>query len=154
VVVNNWAKRTPKNFKFTAKFPRVITHGKRLKHVDKELEQFFEAIGPLSVKILALLIQLPPSFQIHEGLQSLRELVMELYTRFRYAVEVRHSSWFQDLVYNFFADNDICMVWSQGIMYLYDFNSLCYVSTRDKCRWPHPSKDGNTQENVGKNGIY
>ena len=33
--------------------------------------------------------------------------------RFRYAVEVRHSSWFQDLAYNFFANNDICMVWSQ-----------------------------------------
>jgi hypothetical protein len=27
---------------------RVITHDKRLKDVDKELEQFFEAIGPLS----------------------------------------------------------------------------------------------------------
>lgn len=49
-MVNNWVKRTPKNFKFTAKFPRVITHDKRLKDVDKELEQFFEAIGPLSNK--------------------------------------------------------------------------------------------------------
>jgi uncharacterized protein YecE (DUF72 family) len=112
-IVNNWAKRTPKNFKFTAKFPRAITHEKRLKHVDKELKQFFEAMGPLSDKMLALLIQLPPSLQIHEGLQSLRELVTELDTRFRYAVEVRHSSWFQDLAYNFFANNDICLVWSQ-----------------------------------------
>jgi uncharacterized protein YecE (DUF72 family) len=33
--------------------------------------------------------------------------------RFRYAVEVRHQSWFQDLAYNFFADNNFCMVWSQ-----------------------------------------
>jgi hypothetical protein len=62
-MVNNWAKRTPKNFKFTAKFPRAITHEKRLKHVDKELEQLIEAIGPLSDKMLALLIQLPPSLQ-------------------------------------------------------------------------------------------
>ena len=112
-MVNNWAKRTPKNFKFTAKFPRVITHDKRLKDVDKELEQFFEAIGPISDKALGLLIQLPPSIQIHEGLQSLRELVRELDTRFRYAVEVRHPSWFQDLAYNFFANNGICLVWSQ-----------------------------------------
>ncbi len=37
----------------------------------------------------------------------------ELDTRFRYAVEVRHRSWFQDLAYNFFANNDICLVWSQ-----------------------------------------
>jgi uncharacterized protein YecE (DUF72 family) len=111
--VSNWVKRTPKNFKFTAKFPRVITHDKRLKDVDKELEQFFEVIGPLSNKTLALLIQLPPSLQILEGLENLRELVRELDTRFRYAIEVRHRSWFQDLAYNFFADNGICLAWSQ-----------------------------------------
>jgi uncharacterized protein YecE (DUF72 family) len=58
--VNNWVKRTPKDFRFTAKFPRIITHEKRLKDVEKELDQFFEAIGPLSDKTLALLIQLPP----------------------------------------------------------------------------------------------
>jgi uncharacterized protein YecE (DUF72 family) len=111
--VKNWCKKTPPNFKFTAKFPRVITHDKRLKDVDKELEHFFEAIGPLSDKTLALLIQLPPSLQIFEGLERLREVVIELDNRFRYAVEVRHRSWFQDLAYNFFANNDICMVWSQ-----------------------------------------
>ena len=111
--VKNWSKKTPLNFKFTTKFPRVITHDKRLKDIDQELEQFFKAIGPLSNKTLALLIQLPPSLQIFEGLEGLRELLPELDTRFRYAVEVRHTSWFQDLAYNFFSDNDICMVWSQ-----------------------------------------
>jgi uncharacterized protein YecE (DUF72 family) len=112
-MVKNWYKKTPKDFKFTAKFPRIITHDKRLKEVDKELERFFDGMGPLSDKILALLIQLPPSLHIFEGLQSLRELVPRLDTRFRYAVEVRHTSWFQDLAYNFFSNNDICMVWSQ-----------------------------------------
>ena len=69
-------------------------------------------MGPLENKTLALLIQLPPSIQIHEGLERLRDLVPELDNRFRYAVEVRHRSWFQDLAYSFFANNDICMVWS------------------------------------------
>ena len=32
---------------------------------------------------------------------------------FRYAVEVHHSSWFSDLAYNFFRNNNIAMVWSQ-----------------------------------------
>ena len=48
--------KTPKNFKFTAKFPKVITHEKRLKEVDDELERFFDAMGPLENKTLALLI--------------------------------------------------------------------------------------------------
>ena len=73
-MVNNWVRRTPKNFKFTAKFPKVITHEKRLKDVDKELEHFFQAIAPLSHKTLTVLIQLPPSLQIFEGLENLRDL--------------------------------------------------------------------------------
>jgi uncharacterized protein YecE (DUF72 family) len=112
-MVNNWSKKTPKDFKFTAKFPKAITHDKRLKEVDEELDLLFEAIGGLSDKTLTLLMQLPPSLQIHEGLQSLRELVPQLDSRFRYAIEVRHRSWFQDLAYSFFSNNDICLVWSQ-----------------------------------------
>jgi uncharacterized protein YecE (DUF72 family) len=49
-MVHNWVKKTHKDFKFTAKFPKVITHEKRLKDVDKELEYFFEAIAPFSHK--------------------------------------------------------------------------------------------------------
>ena len=112
-MVKNWYKRSPQNFKFTAKFPKIITHDKRLKDVDKELERFLEAMRPLADKTMALLIQLPPSLHIFEGLERLRDLVPTLDTRFRYAVEVRHSSWFQDLAYNFFANNDLCLVWSQ-----------------------------------------
>ena len=105
-MVKNWYKRTPDNFRFTAKFPKVITHDKRLKNVEKELEYFLESISGLEEKILALLIQLPPSLGITEGLEGLREIVPELDKRFRYAVEVRDSSWFQDLAYNFFANNN------------------------------------------------
>jgi uncharacterized protein YecE (DUF72 family) len=112
-MVKNWYKRSPQNFKFTAKFPKIITHDKRLKDVDKELERFLEVMRPLADKTMALLVQLPPSLHIFEGLERLRDLVPKLDNRFRYAVEVRHSSWFQDLAYNFFANNDICMVWSQ-----------------------------------------
>jgi len=111
-MVKNWAMKTPKNFKFTAKFPKVITHDKRLLNVDKELEYFFDAMGPLEDKTLALLLQLPPSLGIHEGLARLKELVPELDTRFRYAIGVCNKSWFQDLAYRFFANNDLCMVWS------------------------------------------
>ncbi len=111
--VKNWSKMTPSNFRFTAKFPKVITHEKRLKNVDNELSLFFKAMEPLHDKILALLIQLPPSLEITEGLQRLREIIPILDNRFRYAIEIRNHSWFQDLAYNFFANNNLCMVWSQ-----------------------------------------
>jgi uncharacterized protein YecE (DUF72 family) len=108
----NWVKRTPDNFRFTAKFPKVITHDKLLVDTEEDVERFLENIEPLEKKTLAL-IQLPPSLEIMPGLEDLRNLLPLLDNRFRYAVEVRHHSWFQDLAYNFFADNDICLVWSQ-----------------------------------------
>jgi uncharacterized protein YecE (DUF72 family) len=112
-MVKNWINRTPDNFRFTAKFPKVITHDKLLVDVEEDVERFLENIEPLEKKTLALLIQLPPSLEIMPGLEHLRNLLPLLDHRFRYAVEVRHQSWFQDLAYNFFADNDLCLVWSQ-----------------------------------------
>ena len=55
--VKNWFKKTPENFKLTAKFPKVITHDKRIKGVSRELEYFFQSMLPLE-NILASLIQL------------------------------------------------------------------------------------------------
>ena len=113
-MVKNWYKRTPENFRFTAKFPKVITHDKRLSDFDEDqLNYFFETISELKEKLLALLIQLPPSIDIVEGIDALRNILPYLDKRFRYAVEVRHRSWFQDLAYNFFSNNNMCLVWSQ-----------------------------------------
>jgi len=54
-MVKNWCKKTPDHFRFTAKFPKVITHDKRLKDVEKELELFFSSMIYLEGKILDIL---------------------------------------------------------------------------------------------------
>jgi uncharacterized protein YecE (DUF72 family) len=94
--VKNWFKKTPDNFRFTAKFPKVITHDKHLLDVEREVEVFLRVMKPLYEKTLALLIQLPPSLEIMRGLEGLRKIVLLLdnNSRLRYAVEVRHQSWF------------------------------------------------------------
>jgi uncharacterized protein YecE (DUF72 family) len=113
-MVKNWYKRTPPNFRFAAKFPKVLTHNKRLRNIDEDqLDFFFDSMSELKEKVLALLIQLPPSIEIGKGLEALKNILPLLDKNFRYAVEVRHRSWFQDLAYNFFANNDMCLVWSQ-----------------------------------------
>jgi len=45
-MVRNWNRRTPNNFRFTAKFPKIVTHDKSFKNVE-----------PLKDKLLSLLIQ-------------------------------------------------------------------------------------------------
>ena len=112
-MVNNWDKRTSDNFRFAVKFPKVITHDKRLKDVGKDVEQFYDVMEPLYDKILVFLIQLPPSLQIAEGLDWIKNLQYQLYPSFRYAIEVRHHSWFNELFYNYIKEKNYCLVWSQ-----------------------------------------
>jgi uncharacterized protein YecE (DUF72 family) len=112
-MVRNWDKRTPNIFRFTAKFPKIITHDKKFKNVENDLELFYKRMEPLKDKVLALLIQLPPSYKLKEGLEDFSSYNFFFEGDFRYAVEVRHSSWFNDLAYNFFKNNNIAMVWSQ-----------------------------------------
>jgi uncharacterized protein YecE (DUF72 family) len=112
-MVNNWSKRTPDNFKFAVKFPKVITHDKCLKDVAKDIERFYDSMEPLYDKILVFLIQLPPSLQIAEGLDLIKNLQYTLDPSFRYAIEVRHHSWFNELFYNYLKENNYCLVWSQ-----------------------------------------
>jgi uncharacterized protein YecE (DUF72 family) len=113
LMVRNWRRRTPDSFRFTAKFPKIITHEKRFKDVEKDLELFYERMEPIKDKVLALLIQLPPSYQLKQGLEDFRNYNFFFEGSFRYAVEVRHPSWFNELAYNFFKRNNIAMVWSQ-----------------------------------------
>jgi uncharacterized protein YecE (DUF72 family) len=96
-MIKRWASVTPDDFRFTAKFPRY----------------FFDVMRPLRHKILALLLQLPPSLTAKEGLKKLRAMVHMLDSEFRYAIEVRHQSWFDKDVYKLLSDNNICLAWSQ-----------------------------------------
>ena len=113
IVVNNWNKRTSDSFRFAVKFPKVITHDKRLKNVGKDIKQFYDAMEPLYDKILVFLMQLPPSLQIAEGLESIKNLQYIFDPSFRYAIEVRHHSWFNELFYNYLKEKNYCLVWSQ-----------------------------------------
>ena len=112
-MVKNWNRRTPSNFRFTVKFPKIITHEKRFRNVESELLRFYENMEPLKDKILALLIQLPPSYDLKEGLASFRNYDFFFDDTFRYAIEVRHPSWFNELAYNMFRNSNMSLVWSQ-----------------------------------------
>jgi len=47
--VINWKEETPNDFIFSAKFPRKITHIKKLQDCKEELEVFIEHISLLEI---------------------------------------------------------------------------------------------------------
>ncbi len=94
------------------KFPKVITHEKKLEDVVKPLSILFYSLEPLIEKTLTLLIQLPPFLSEKKGFNPLQGMIRHLDKRFRYSLEVRHSSWFNDNLYDLLRENNISLVWS------------------------------------------
>jgi uncharacterized protein YecE (DUF72 family) len=110
--VRSWKDKTPEDFKFSLKFPKVITHEKKLEDVVKPLSILFYSLEPLIEKTLTLLIQLPPFLSEKKGFNPLQGMIRHLDKRFRYSLEVRHSSWFNDNLYDLLRENNISLVWS------------------------------------------
>lgn len=112
MMTSKWNRNTPDNFKFTAKIPESVSHEKRLGFgSDADMEYFYQAFEPLRSKMLAFLIQLPPSMTMKEGLKKLEQFPFE--KGYRYAVEVRDKTWFVPEVYNAFRKKGLCLVWNQ-----------------------------------------
>jgi uncharacterized protein YecE (DUF72 family) len=83
-----------------------------LEDVVKPLSILFYSLEPLIEKTLTLLIQLPPFLSENKGFSPLQGMIRYLDKRFRYSLEVRHPSWFNENVYNFLKEHDISLVWS------------------------------------------
>ena len=110
--VRSWKDKTPEDFKFSLKFPKVITHERKLEDIIKPLSVLFYSLEPLIDKTLTLLIQLPPFLSEKKGFNPLQGMIRHLDKRFRYSLEVRHSSWFNDNLYDLLRENNISLVWS------------------------------------------
>ena len=91
--VDKWREATPDGFHFCFKFPKAISHERRLVGVDRETEAFFARMERLPNRLGPLLLQLPPTFGPRD-LPYLDRYLEALPRTYRYAVEVRHPSLF------------------------------------------------------------
>ena len=110
--VQKWNTDTPKHFRFTAKFPSIITHEKRLENVGSEIFSFLSSLIPIHEKIYALVLQLPPSLSFEEAKPRLDKIFEILPDNFLYPIEGRHSSWFSKDSLSYLKQKNYCLVWS------------------------------------------
>jgi len=89
-----WYAEVPDDFSFTLKLSQRITHFKRLKNVESEMDFFLESAAGLKEKLGPILVQLPPNFK--KDLVVLGEFLAKFATRGKLAFEFRHQSWFDD----------------------------------------------------------
>lgn len=101
-VVESWYEKTPPHFIFSAKFPQSITHEKKLVNALDDVQLFLDAMSPLKEKLGCLLLQFPPDYAATpESVEAMKRFLAALPTKtFRFALEMRHSSWLKE---GFFA---------------------------------------------------
>ncbi len=115
-VVNNWVNHTPTDFLFTAKIPKKVSHEGKL-NCDKcmdDLSYFLDSMSPLieAKKLLAFLVQLPPSFTKNEHFSNLKEFVENWpgdreRDGYELAIEFRHESWMEDSIFSYLRDKKL-----------------------------------------------
>ena len=112
--VVNWAESVPRNFRFTFKVSKTITHVKKLDFAIKDVDDFARTVENIGDKKGCFLAQFPPSLKIEKlnQLQNLLEALGEAtYNRnWRIAVEFRDSSWYEREVYELLEEFNVGMV--------------------------------------------
>ena len=96
-VLRNWAEQVPGEFRFVLKAPQRITHLKRLKDADSEVEYLFRAEAALGSTKGAVLFQLPP--YLRKDLATLQSFMSILPADRPIAFEFRHPSWFDEAIF-------------------------------------------------------
>jgi uncharacterized protein YecE (DUF72 family) len=115
-VVENWVKKTPKNFLFSVKIPQTVTHTHKL-DIDyclDDLEYYLKAMNPLieAKKLISFLIQLPPSFNKKDHFNNLKEFIGSWpgereRDNYHLVIEFRNRSWLDEEVFHYLRKNQL-----------------------------------------------
>ncbi len=92
--VEQWKTKATQGFLCCPKFPRIISHQKILYQNFSMVEKFLSSILPLEEHLGMSFLQLPPFFR-PENFSALTKFIKYMPRDFIWAVEVRHTDWFQ-----------------------------------------------------------
>jgi uncharacterized protein YecE (DUF72 family) len=112
-VLEEWAARTPADFRFVLKASRKITHIHRLKDVGEMTGYLFETAAALGPKLGPILFQLPP--YLKKDVDRLRRF-FDGVGRGCVAFEFRDESWLDDDVLEVLRGHDaaLCVADTEG----------------------------------------
>jgi len=146
--IQQWAGSVPDGFQFCAKTPRVITHDMGLQGVRGMMDEFLTVMQLLGNHLGVILLQFPPSFTL-KAADKLAYFLEELPKGIRYAVELRHRSWYCDQTEGLLKNRNIAwasLEYPKIPMKIYPTADFLYI------RWigQHGSYDRHTHEREDK----
>jgi uncharacterized protein YecE (DUF72 family) len=106
-VLLSWAAQVPGSFVFALKAPQIITHLKRLKNVDEEIDYFLRTLAVLNEKLGPILFQFPKSFKA--DLPTLANFLGLIPGDSSCAFEFRNPSWLKADVLDLLRRKGCCL---------------------------------------------
>jgi uncharacterized protein YecE (DUF72 family) len=108
-VLQAWTEKVPDDFRFVLKAPQRITHIKRLKDAEVEVDYLFRVAAVMGSRLGATLFQLPP--HLRKDIERLKNFLSLLPGDRAIAFEFRHPSWFDDEVFTCLRESNraLCM---------------------------------------------
>lgn len=89
-----WRDSVPKEFRFSVKVPKEITHERKLVDCSDTLDRFIDEADALREKLSVLLVQLPPKLVFDEAVAEFFFAQLASRSAAAVACEPRHPSWF------------------------------------------------------------
>ncbi len=111
--VRRWAESVPEGFTFSVKTPRAVTHEGPLGTVavGDVMRLFLKTVRELGDRLGVVLMQFPPRFRA-ERRDELGRFLRRLPADIRFAVELRHPSWWSDATADLLRERRIAWVGS------------------------------------------
>ena len=104
--LRSWYDRSPSDFLFSVKMPRLITHYKRFHECERMLGDFYGSVNEgLGEKLGLILFQLPK--QILYSRENLFRIIECVNPEFQNTIEFRDKSWWKKIVYKELARRGI-----------------------------------------------
>jgi uncharacterized protein YecE (DUF72 family) len=89
-----WGASVPRDFRFSAKTPRTLTHEQRLLDPEPLLDEFLAAVTGLGERLGCLLVQMPPSLAFDASIADRFFQCFRERHALPLAAEPRHATWF------------------------------------------------------------
>lgn len=117
--VAKWMDAVPQDFMFCPKMSRYLSHLKKLHDPQEPLERFFGIFAESRERLGPILIQLPANSRFHAGVATQFYEETGRYHGYRFALEVRHPSWFSEESIALMKQYGISLVFSQAAEFPY-----------------------------------
>lgn len=104
--LQGWYHKSPEDFIFSVKAPKLITHLKQFIDCHQEAEEFYSTCHKgLGKKLGFILFQLPPSMAY--SAHRLALILSYMNADFNNVIEFRNETWWRDEVYEALRENEV-----------------------------------------------